>query len=236
MNGCTDITHSRIEVGKIYTLFRISESFAITVYTEFRVKEIYTGRPAVTIRPRGRKVGLLKPLGEYDLLFEGENLPIKTDAKRPGSTGFHGDAHLNLYAETPELLKKWIEEKNLNPSFSRRDRVHYVSAEGEYTDLYPELGEEVTSVSVPEGAEVIDGGEEVACDSCNFGEDTLGGCIVGGSAYCGDCTKDMTPGPDVEMLNPQQTFRANVLEYRRRVNGHRRALIMVGPMKGEQAA
>ena len=63
-------------------------------------------------------------------------------------------------------------------------------------------------------------GEEVACDFCNYGEDTMGGLLIGSYAICGDCAKKITHPEEVDrVFNPEKTFRQNVLEYRKEVYG-----------------
>jgi hypothetical protein len=70
---------------------------------------------------------------------------------------------------------------------------------------------------------VINAGEEVICDFCNGGEETLGGCLIGSYAICGDCTKTKISHPEEVDLwfDPTKTFKLNVLEYRERTYGTR---------------
>lgn len=65
--------------------------------------------------------------------------------------------------------------------------------------------------------DVEDTEQFVACDICNFGEETLGGGMVGSYAMCGNCIKDIK-NPD-ELFDPTKTFRQNVLNYRQCVYG-----------------
>jgi len=75
---------------------------------------------------------------------------------------------------------------------------------------------------------VIDGGEEVACDFCNFGEETMGGLLLGSYAICGDCAKTIThPEEITEVFDPNKTFRQNVLEYRVRTYGTSHAITKI---------
>ena len=70
-------------------------------------------------------------------------------------------------------------------------------------------------------------GEVVACDFCNFGEETKGGVLIGSYAVCGDCSdkngyydKDYENADEIdEHFNKEKTFRENVLDYRKRVYG-----------------
>lgn len=70
-------------------------------------------------------------------------------------------------------------------------------------------------------------GPVVACDYCNYGEETLGGVLLGSYAVCGDCTKSSKILEEdfedkehiVEIWDKKKTFKENVLEYRKRTTG-----------------
>ena len=70
-------------------------------------------------------------------------------------------------------------------------------------------------------------GEVVACDFCNYGEDTMGGVLIGSYAICGDCSdkngyyKDESNHDVDEVFDNTKTFKDNVLEYRQKVYGTR---------------
>jgi hypothetical protein len=81
-----------------------------------------------------------------------------------------------------------------------------------YNKRYTTMFEKIGTVEVVN----LDEDEFVACDFCNEGEDTMGGVIVGGWAICGDCSKDLSHPEEIdEVLDPEKTFRENVLAYRR---------------------
>lgn len=74
--------------------------------------------------------------------------------------------------------------------------------------------------------DVIDNGEFVACDFCNYGEETLGGVMVGTYAICGDCAKTISHPEEIQMVFDQtKTFRQNVLNYRQEAYGETEAKI-----------
>lgn len=70
-------------------------------------------------------------------------------------------------------------------------------------------------------------GEVVACDWCNYGEESLGGALLGSYAVCGDCVehkgilKDDYPYKDEidRIFDQTKTFRENVIAYRKEVYG-----------------
>ena len=77
-----------------------------------------------------------------------------------------------------------------------------------YTTMFEKIG----------GVEVVDlnQNEEVACDFCNEGEDSMGGVIIGSWAICGNCAKGLSHPEEIdEHFDPSKTFRENVLAYRR---------------------
>lgn len=76
--------------------------------------------------------------------------------------------------------------------------------------------------------EQFNGGEFVACDFCNEGEETFGGVLIGSYAICGDCAKKITEVDEIdERFDENKTFRQNVLEYRQRVYGTRDAITQI---------
>ena len=65
-------------------------------------------------------------------------------------------------------------------------------------------------------------GEIVVCDFCNGGEQTMGGCLIGSNAVCGDCCEShgYYEADDIdEIFNSDKTFTDNVIAYRKRVYG-----------------
>jgi ribosomal protein S17E len=76
----------------------------------------------------------------------------------------------------------------------------------------------------------IDGGEFVACDFCNGGEETMGGALVGSNAVCGKCLKNVEekyPEEITERFDVNKTFRQNVLEYRVKAYGTSHAITRI---------
>jgi|TARA_R100001244_G_scaffold130725_1_gene103140 hypothetical protein len=81
--------------------------------------------------------------------------------------------------------------------------------------------------------EVNNYGEVVACDFCNFGEETYGGVMIGSYAVCGKCCddrgyyKDENSSDVDEVFDTSKTFRDNVLEYREKTYGTRDAIQII---------
>ncbi len=140
---------SAIRPGMKLTKIDISEMMATTCKVEFTVHEMLGEpmfRPHYQAATFGKvRIGSYKPprkrsayyldLDSDTLLFEGWDLPVKTDHELPqrDSSGgasfvsFSGNAMLNLWAESISVLKDWIEHRNLNPFFTDFDHVIYVT-------------------------------------------------------------------------------------------------------------
>ena len=84
-------------------------------------------------------------------------------------------------------------------------------------------------------SEVNNYGEVVACDFCNYGEETYGGVLIGSYAICGDCCdKNHYDKPSYEysdevdvIFDKDKTFRDNVLNYRYKQTGSRDAIQVI---------
>jgi len=75
---------------------------------------------------------------------------------------------------------------------------------------------------------IINGGQSVACDFCNQGEETMGGILIGSYAICGDCEKNVTHTEEIDRyFDKNKTFRQNVLEYRQEVYGNSDCIIKI---------
>ena len=78
-----------------------------------------------------------------------------------------------------------------------------------------------------DGAKLVDEinfGDDVCCDGCNgpYGDNMNGGVIIGRSAYCGECADkyDYYLAKDIdEVMDLNESFKDNVLEYRKRMTG-----------------
>lgn len=109
-----------------------------------------SGQPALAFKNRGkRKLFLFREPDNDTLVFEGWDIPVKTDQelrRTDGCTRFSGNACINL-AGDPAVLKEWIETKNLNPLFGDRLKSNILLHKAEDgcnddgTLLYPELYE-----------------------------------------------------------------------------------------------
>ena len=60
-------------------------------------------------------------------------------------------------------------------------------------------------------------GEVVACDFCNYGEESKGGVLIGSYAVCGDCSEKR--GYYKDEKSNSKTFKQNVLDYRKKEYG-----------------
>ena len=81
----------------------------------------------------------------------------------------------------------------------------------------------------PHLVEVTNIGDTVVCDGCNgpYGDNMMGGVLIGHSAYCGECSdKYGYDKPDyeyadeiTEVMLKSKTFKENVLDYRKKTTG-----------------
>ena len=68
-------------------------------------------------------------------------------------------------------------------------------------------------------------GDVVACDFCNYGEESKGGVLIGSYAVCGDCSekrgyyKDETNAEIDLVFDNSKTFKQNVLDHRKKEHG-----------------
>lgn len=81
-------------------------------------------------------------------------------------------------------------------------------------------------------------GDVVACDFCNYGEETMGGVLMGSYAVCGDCgqkhkyikvngdsieytekAKKESDKGEIQLWDLEKSFRENVLEFRMKTTG-----------------
>jgi len=98
----------------------------------------------VTFRIHGqRKMFYLPKFNESALIFEGWDLPIKTDGdisiQGPvfKTSTMRGNACLNLVGDM-QLIKEWVQSKNLNENFTRFDEVIHIDGDKE-TPVFPEV-------------------------------------------------------------------------------------------------
>ena len=121
--------------GSKLTIFEISPWMAMTVKREIEITGELNGR--VTFKQRGkRKQFYLSPPKDSTLIFGGWDLPIRTDGEviKIGAvfstSTSRGNACLNLVAPI-ELLREYIQTKNLNEKFARFDVVIQIVGEKE---------------------------------------------------------------------------------------------------------
>ena len=121
--------------GSKLTIFEISPWMAMTVKREIEITGELNGR--VTFKQRGkRKQFYLSPPKDSTLIFEGWDLPIRIDGEviKIGevfsTSTSRGNACLNLVAPI-ELLREYVQTKNLNEKFVRFDVVIQIDGDKE---------------------------------------------------------------------------------------------------------
>lgn len=128
-------TPMKYTTGSKLTIFEISSWMAMTVKREIEITGELNGR--VTFKQRGkRKQFYLSPPKDSTLIFEGWDLPIRTDGEviKIGAvfstSTSRGNACLNLVAPI-ELLREYLQTKNLNEKFTRFDVVIQIDGDKE---------------------------------------------------------------------------------------------------------
>ena len=78
-------------------------------------------------------------------------------------------------------------------------------------------------------------GDNVFCDLCGVeNSHKLGGSIVGSYALCPDCTKKFEPREIDRHLNPEMTFKDNVLILRIETNGTKEGISTLYSLKNQK--
>jgi len=128
--------------GQRLTIFEISSMMAMTHKREIQICGELNGR--VTYRVHGeRKMFYLPTFNESALIFEGWDIPIKYDGEITTQGAYfqtstsRGNACLNLVGDM-QLIKEWVQSKNLNENFTRFDEVIHIDGEKE-TPVFPEV-------------------------------------------------------------------------------------------------
>ena len=121
--------------GSKLTIFAISPWMAMTTKQEIEIMGELNGR--VTFKPRGkRKQFYFSPPKDSTLIFEGWDLPIRTDGEviKIGAvfstSTSRGNACLNLVAPI-ETIREYVQTKNLNEKFTCFDVVIQIVGEKE---------------------------------------------------------------------------------------------------------
>jgi len=100
-----------------------------------------TNPKAMIVKRRGKRTEF--PINIDDkLIFQGWDIPLKTDSENFGSGNsiMRGNACINLMG-TPEAVRGFIEANNMNP-LARKSHVVAISGEGDNAKevpVYPEL-------------------------------------------------------------------------------------------------
>lgn len=136
-----------LKKGDIVTIFGISDFMASTTHGEFKATGMVSNGQAVfTENKKGaRKKFTLRNLEAPDRLVFIGSAPFKTDGETelPGSGPFssrmmRGNACFNLTGD-PEVIKDWIQNKNINEKFTQFDSVIWINSEGKEIPLFPEV-------------------------------------------------------------------------------------------------
>ncbi len=128
--------------GTKLTLIEISPWMAMTVKREIEITGELGGRTTYKVRDK-RKQFYLSPPTDSTLVFEGWDLPIRTDGEviKIGavfsSTTSRGNACLNLVAPL-ELIKEYVLIRNRNEKFTRLDTVIRIDGEEEIP-VFPDV-------------------------------------------------------------------------------------------------
>lgn len=111
------------EAGKKYTVFKISETTAMTIKSEITITRLDAEGPVYQLRGK-RKEFVLRLKYQSDesgpvkmftgAVFAGWDQPITCDTD--GGTYYRGNACFNFVGSVAEI-KKWIENNQLNPLF-----------------------------------------------------------------------------------------------------------------------
>ena len=106
-----------------YTVIGISQMLAFTVKSEIRVRQTDAdGEPIFVMRGKRTAQKFNDPIGRNKLVFEGWDIPLKTDMEQKGTFVAYGNACFNFLGSVEEVRKS-IDEKNVNEYFSRHDAV-----------------------------------------------------------------------------------------------------------------
>lgn len=130
-----------------YTMFGISSFLANTTKTEFEIKEVERVSVDMQIAYiRGkRKLVKIKLVPGEQFIFKGWDLPIRPDTE---FNVWAGNACYNFVADTIEMAKDFIENKNvLETTFPMKVKCNFKSTkfanfmDKEAVRIYPELDE-----------------------------------------------------------------------------------------------
>ncbi|MAF50771.1 MAG: hypothetical protein CMH64_01640 [Nanoarchaeota archaeon] len=105
-----------IKVGDKLTTFEISEFMAHTIKREIQIKEIHNDKLVFSCKGK-RKRYYFDP--RKNAVFKSWNLPFIADSD---TNSFIGNAQINLIGD-PEVIKKYFDNKQLNPEFNDYSRI-----------------------------------------------------------------------------------------------------------------
>ncbi len=149
-----------LKVGEKYTLLGVSDTFAATYKQHIKITQFINGKPIFSEKGKGncmKKKQYQLTLKKDVLIFEGWDLPFKITSEISVDTGrgysqtsYVMNAMLNIVGDR-ETVKEYIDNKNLNPEFTRKDFIlvwdtNYTGSTSKNELLYPEA--ETTSKMV----------------------------------------------------------------------------------------
>lgn len=114
-------------LGSKLTIFSVSSFMATTLKQEVEIVSESQDRAVFRTQSK-RKLFFLPEFNDSTLVFEGWDLPIKTDSdvfskEEMFTTNLmRGNACLNLVGDI-ELIREYVQHKNLNENFKRLDVV-----------------------------------------------------------------------------------------------------------------
>ena len=150
--------------GGKYTLFFVGDNMPMTGKYEFTVDyDEQLNNPAIKLRGKRKLVRTRTPISE-SMIFEGWDLPIKTDSEvvfqRNGmitSGVLRMNALFNLAGMPIDELRSFIDEKQINPFFILKDHVNYVAMDGTESLMYPHLPATSSHVASLQSKQLQDG-------------------------------------------------------------------------------
>ncbi len=107
------------EIGKKYTIYRMSDGMAAVFKHEITVKDTDAAGNIIYTEGRGRKRYILRIVDSYSkkpldcAVFEGWAQPVKIDTE---TSKWAGNACFNFIGE-PGTVREWIEQHQENPYF-----------------------------------------------------------------------------------------------------------------------
>ena len=114
------------KVGNKYTVIGVGEMLAMTFKSEITINGVdsKTGEPFWVERGKRKAKIFARPVGRDMLVFEGWDLPLKTDQEQDKTAGYMmcGNACFNFLGD-PNFVRDFIDKNNINEYFARHDTI-----------------------------------------------------------------------------------------------------------------